>query len=236
MLPTFKIRCSAIGEIMAYAGKPQIPVGAQTYLKKWCLEQLYGRCVEVHGAALRKGNEVEQAAIDLAQSQLEPDGIWFKNNQHFSNDHLTGTPDIVNGSKVIDIKCPLSFASFPMFDTELPTKDYNWQLQGYMALTECTSAAVVYCLMDAPEAIIADEARKLSYQLGFGGNTDQTIETVMRQMTYPDVPDHLRVKIFEVKRDNEMIDQIYDRVWRMNEFAQQWLAPYADRFAGLPLH
>lgn len=231
MIPTFKIRCSAIGEIMAYAGKPQIPVGAQTYLKKWSLEQLYGRSVEVHGAALRKGNEVEQAAIDLAQSQLDPDGIWFKNDQHFSNDHLTGTPDIVNGSKVIDIKCPWSFASFPMFDTEVPTKDYNWQLQGYMALTKATSAAVVYCLMDAPEAILLDEARKLSYQLGYGGNTDLTMETVMRQMTYPDVPDHLRVKIFEVERDDEAIAQIYDRVQRMDELAQQWLAPYADRFA-----
>lgn len=230
MTPTFKIRCSAIGEIMAYAGKPQIPAGALTYLKKWCAEQVFDRRENVSTASMRKGNEVEQTAIDLAQSILSPEAIWFKNERHFANDHLTGTPDIIDGKRVLDIKCPWSFATFPLFDTELPTKDYNWQLQGYMALTECDSAAVVYCLMDAPESILMDEARKLSYQLGFGGNTDQTIEMVMRNMTYPDVPDFMRVKVFEVKRDDEAIAQIYDRVQRMDELAQQWLAPYAERF------
>lgn len=230
MIPTFKIRCSAIGQIMTEprSKSESLSATAKTYLREWTLEQLFGRSKQFQTAAMRKGSEVEQAAIDFAQGQLDPDGMWFKNERHFSNDHITGTPDVINGDKVLDIKSPWSFASFPLLETELPEKAYWWQLQGYMALTECTSAAVVYCLIDAPEAIIADEARKLSYQVTAG--SDWCIEAVRRQLTYPDVPDHMRIKVFEVQRDDVAIASIYDRVQRLDELAQEWLAPYADRF------
>ncbi len=48
-----------------------------------------------------------------------------------------------------------SFAStFPWFETEIPNKDYYFQLQGYLWLTNKTEAVLAYCLIDTPLEIV----------------------------------------------------------------------------------
>jgi hypothetical protein len=87
-----------------------------------------------------------------------------------------------------------------------------------MALTGRQSAAILYVLTDAPEHILLDEARKLSYQRGLGGNVDETIDDVRRMLTYPDIADNLKFKRFDVARDEEAIEKIRQRVTLCREY------------------
>jgi hypothetical protein len=209
----FKIRCSAIGQIMTSPRTKGAALSetAKTYCETWLKERLYDRRAEVSSVHMRKGNAVEAAAIDFAQGIMEPDGIWFKNETAFADDHMKGTPDLIVGTAVYDIKSPWSWTTFPLFETE-PDKAYWWQLQGYMALTGCDRAAVLYCLMNAPDEMVFEEARRMSYARGLGGNTEETWAEAHRQMTYDDVPVHLRFKAFPVERDEAAIQSIRDRV------------------------
>jgi hypothetical protein len=61
----FKIRCSAIGEIMANdkSGK-NMGKTAQTYCKMWVKEQLYNRKKQINSKYLTKGIECESESID----------------------------------------------------------------------------------------------------------------------------------------------------------------------------
>lgn len=218
----FKIRCSAIGKIMTDPRSKSEPISetTKTYCKQWLTERVYDRRIEVTSKQMDKGTTMEGVAIDFAANIVEPGALWFKNEDKFSDEFMAGTPDVLTDTHVFDIKCPWSFATFPLFETELPSKDYYWQLQGYMALTGRQSAAILYVLTDAPEHILMDEARKLSYQRGLGGNIDETIEDVRRMLTYPDVADRLKFKRFDVQRDDEAIEKIRQRVSLCREYLQ----------------
>ena len=210
----FKIRCSSIGKIMTdpRSKSEALSETTKTYCRQWLTEKVYGRRIEVTSKQMDKGTTMEGVAIDFAANIVEPSALWFKNEERFSDQCMAGTPDVLTDTHVFDIKCPWSFATFPLFETELPNKDYFWQLQGYMALTGRQSAAILYVLTDAPEHILNDEARKLSYQRGLGGNTDETIEEVRHLLTYPDVAETLKFKRFDVARDDAAIEKIRDRV------------------------
>lgn len=222
----FKIRCSAIGKIMTdpRSKSEAISETTKTFCRQWLTEKVYGRRIEVSFKQMDKGTTMEGIAIDFAQSIVEPGAIWFKNEDGFEDPWMTGTPDVLTADTVFDIKCPWSFATFPLFETELPNKEYYWQMQGYMALTGRENAAVLYVLTDAPEHILNDEARKLSYQRGLGGNTDETIEEVRHLLTYPDVADALKFKRFDVARDEAAIEKIRDRVEACRGYIAELLA------------
>ena len=210
----FKIRCSSIGKIMTdpRSKSEALSETTKTYCRQWLTEKVYGRRIDVTSKQMDKGTTMEGVAIDFAANIVEPSALWFKNEERFSDQCMAGTPDVLTDTHVFDIKCPWSFATFPLFETELPNKDYYWQMQGYMALTGRQSAAILYVLTDAPEHILNDEARKLSYQRGLGGDTTETIEEVRHLLTYPDVAHGLKFKRFDVARDDAAIEKIRERV------------------------
>jgi hypothetical protein len=211
----FKIRCSAIGSIMAYPEKNEVPKGAITYLHTWVKEQLYDRTRFFTSKYTEKGINVEEDAINLASDYFGW-GFVTKNEKHYENDFLTGTPDLVLAGLVPDIKSSWDCFSFPLFDTKVDS-DYEWQLQGYMALTGKENAAVIYCLMDAPEELVEREARNLSYKAGYSEVEVEFYEQVKLSMTYSNLPIELRIRRFDVQRDEKKIQQINDRVEKCRE-------------------
>ncbi len=98
-----------------------------------------------------------------------------------------------------------------MFETKVDP-DYEWQLQGYMDLTGKENAAVIYCLMDAPEDVVEREARNLSFKAGYDELDFDFYEQVRESMMYSHLPDELRIKRFDVRRDEKKIEQIKKRV------------------------
>lgn len=191
----FKIRCSAIGQIMANSRtKGQLSKTAQSYAQEWLKEQIYGRPKFMTNKYVEKGLQMEDEAIQFVSDSTDY-GFLIKNEESFENDFLTGTPDIITKDEIIDIKCSWDCFTFPLFYEALPNKDYYWQLQGYMELTNRDKASIVYCLMNTPEQFGED--------------------------IYDHIDSKYRIKRFEVERNDEDIEKIKERVEEINNYINQ---------------
>jgi len=222
MIEEFKARCSAIGNIMADPDKNIMPKGAKTYCRDWLKGQLFNRQVSMSTKGTRKGNRAEDEAIDFAADILEWGPFVTKNKKSFNDDpDIKGTPDVLRGKVVADIKCPWTWQTFPYLTPEIPEKDYDWQLHGYMALTGCERAELVYVLMDASEEEIFQEARSRSYAAGQNGDTAEFFEAVQKEWTYGDLHPKMRVKVYDIERSEKVIEQIRARVKLCREYIKE---------------
>jgi hypothetical protein len=214
-----KIRCSAIGKIMTSPRSKGEVLSAttKTYIKELVLEHKYGIKKEINSRYLDKGNQVEDMAIELAEEALDL-GFVFKNELFFENDHLTGTPDIITDTLIVDVKSSWNGTTFPMFEDELPNKDYYWQLQGYMDLTGKHNAIVAYCLVDTPEDIVLDEIRRVAWAKKELEPSEETEQDVRSQHEFSHIPKDKRVKAFLVEKDEHAIWQIKERVEQCREY------------------
>ena len=210
----FKIRCSAIGQIMTNprSKSETLSKTAKTYCETWLKEQLYNRKHEIRSKYLTKGIEAEQDSIELLGRHM--DKMLIKNEQHESNDYMTGTPDIVLSNSIIDVKSSWDCFTFPKFETEID-KNYEWQLQGYMELFDKGRAMLVYCLVDTPEDLIDREIR---YQFDDEIIDVEKYEEARQRYIYSDLPDSMRIKTFHVGRDQSKADAIRERVDLCREY------------------
>lgn len=213
-----KVRCSSIGKIMT-SPRSKGEVLSQTtksYIKELVLEHKYGIRKEINSRYLDKGNMVENESIELTERVLDLDLI-VKNESYFENDFICGTPDIIMGDTIIDVKSSWSAHTFPFFlDDELPNKDYYYQLQGYLALTGATKGMVVYCLINTPEEIVLDEIRRTSWSRHELDVTEETEAEVRQQHEFGHIPEVNRVKAYYIERNDEVIQAIYERVNECN--------------------
>lgn len=213
----FKIRCSAIGRIMTNSSTGNtskvLSKTTQSYCDLWIKEQLYKRSHSFSNKYTEKGCIVEDESIDFIAEQLGL-GFLIKNEQFFEDEYKTGTPDMLppNLSLVLDAKNSWNWETFPLLEEYIPTKDYWWQLQGYMDLTGRENAKLVYVLSDTPQNLIEREARRYCYNSGFEELDLDIYKDFEKEMTYRDVPDSLRKKEFDIKRDNDAIQLINQRV------------------------
>ena len=205
-------------ELIYKRDNPDLPEGCKTHLRNWSRAKLYGRRKEINSKYLTKGTNVEDQAIDLLSEYFD-DGFMFKNEQDFEDDHFRGTPDVVLPKLVREIKSPWDWSTFPAFEDEIPESNYWWQCQGYMALTGREHAQLCYVLCDTPSDLIEKECRIKSYELGMNGPYDEEFyQEIQSKMTYSDIDLSLRVKVFEVDRDDKAIENIRKRVEQCRVF------------------
>lgn len=221
----FKIRCSAIGQIMTdpktkankEAGK--LSKTCLSFVHEWIKEQpeFYGRRVNFSSKYTIKGIELEAESIDFAAKCLGwKDAV--KNEKEFENEYLIGTPDVLLPETVEDIKNSWSQSTFPLFATEIPIDGYGWQLQGYMELVDKKQAGLVYTLMDAPERQVETEAKKRMYELGLEELEFDMYEEVRLSMIYSDLRDDLRIKRFFLDRNKEAMLSVQSRVQQIRDY------------------
>ena len=195
----FKIRCSAIGQIMANSrSKTEVlSKTTQSYVQDWMKEQIYGGQKFTGNKYTEKGLEMEDESIDYFSEEL---GLGFlaKNTVKYQNEFMTGTPDLIHNGVIIDMKNSWDHWTFPLFEDKIPTKDYYWQLQGYMALTTLKKAKLVYTLMETPTDLLNQW-------------TDVPYE-------YDNLEAKYRIKVFEVERNDDDIQKIYDRVEECRDY------------------
>lgn len=186
----FKIRASASGKIATNprAKTETLSETTKTYLKEALAEYLFGYKNEHSNKYTERGIASEDLAIDNAIKWLDLPFV-LKNEKNFSDDFFTGTPDIIVDGVVYDIKCSWSCFTFPFFETELPNKDYLYQMQVYMHLTNCKKAKVVYCLLDNEEI-----------------------------NHFYKVEDNKRYKVFEIDYDEKIIEKLIERVKESREY------------------
>lgn len=208
------IRCSAIGKIMTNGrAKNEMGETCKTFLKELYIEKVYGIKKEISSKYIEKGLMVEDSAIALYSSLNG--GFYFKNDEWFKNDFISGTPDIVSDELVIDIKSSWSPHSMPFKDDSIK-KDYYYQLMGYMALTGLKKAKLAYVLIDTPNQLVEDEKRRLSWQMGATSDlSPEYLEACLeldKQHDFSHIPIEKRVVEFDIEYDEKVVEEIYKRV------------------------
>jgi hypothetical protein len=218
-MTAFKVRCSALGKVMTSPrSKSEIlSQTAKTYVEEQVLLAKYGIVKTFNSRYTDKGNLVEDESIKLASEVLEL-GFILKNDEHFSNDWVTGTPDVNTNDVLLDVKSSWDATTFPFFATEIPTKDYYYQLQGYMWLTGKQKSLLVYCLVNTPLDMVQDEIRRAHWNANLLEESLDLIDEVQKRHNFDHIPDNRRVKVFEVERDDEVIEQIKERVELCREY------------------
>ena len=208
-----KIRCSQLGKIMtAPRSKSEVlSQTAKTYVEELAKEHLFGIKKVFKSRYTDKGNEVEEKAIELTEDVL---GFEFltKNEDYYQNDWIKGTPDIITTSLVIDVKSSWSGDTFPFFETELPNKDYYYQVMGYMWLTGKKNALISYCLINTPEEIVNDEIRRTAWGKYEIEPSEETIRDVMSIHNFDHIPKDRRVKAFHVEYNEGVVNEMKTRI------------------------
>lgn len=144
----FKIRASAAGKLMTNSRtKGEISQTSKSFIEEWVKEQIYGIRKEIYSKEMTKGTEKENFSIDKAIEWLNLP-LVIKNEKYFEDEYFCGTPDLLLTHTVIDIKTSWDCFTFPLFENDIPTKDYYYQLQVYMHLTGRCGANLCYILLD----------------------------------------------------------------------------------------
>ncbi len=214
-----KIRCSAIGKIMT---SPKLNGEAlsqttKSYLQELAISEIYGIKKEFSSRYTDKGNEVEELSISLCNDVLET-GFLYKNEEHFTNDWITGTPDVNTNEILLDVKSSWDATTFPFFETELKNKDYFYQLHGYMWLTGKTEALLCYCLIDTPLQIVEDEIRREHWKASLIEENSDLRDFVQAKHTFGHIPKEKRVKTFKIAKDDDVIEAIKTRIEQCREY------------------
>jgi hypothetical protein len=220
----FKIRASAAGQIAAQprskADKEAGKLGktAQTYCQTWLKEKLYDTKKEFSNKYTEKGIRKEKKSLDLINTHLGMFGL--KNELSYSDEFFTGTPDAVYKSEnlVLDVKTSWDVFTFPLFETEIPTKDYYFQLQVYMHLTGIKISMLAYALMPHTQDSINDMVRKYSYN----HTEDETMQYYSELNDYNAMierkPLELRVKTFNIDYDAKAISFLKSQVEKCRNY------------------
>jgi hypothetical protein len=190
---------------------------AKSYIEDLFNELEFGYRKEFSSRYTDKGLEMEDEAIQFASEQFDWEFV-VKNTERFTNDYITGEPDINTDNLLADIKCSWSLDTYPMFEADLKNKDYYWQLQGYMWLTGKTQAELVYCLMNTPLQIVEDEVRRAHWKAGLIDEDIDLRHEVQLKHNYDNIPSKLRVKRYIVERDEKAIEKIIDKVEIAREY------------------
>lgn len=247
------IRCSSIGKIMTNGtDRKSIGKTAKSYLKQIYREQRYDRTYEFSSKYTRKGTDQEELAITLFS--LVTGTMFKKNKQRLSDDFLSGEPDLFAGDLIDrategwDTKCSWDLWTFPVQSDELDDM-YYYQNMGYMALTGADKWTTVFCLVNATADLVQGEKRKVYFNMGCPNDTDEAyIEKcieIEKNMIYDikqfrddnphydmdckvwkyDIPEEERIVQFEVQRDDEEIEKIYNRVREARTYIKSLINP-----------
>ena len=214
-----KVRASQIGKIMATPRKAGevLSETAKTYVHDLVLEEKYGIKKEFSSRYTDKGNEVEEIGIALVNEVLNYKFI-YKNYEFFENDWIKGTPDVNTDEVLLDVKCSWDATTFPFFDTEVPNKDYFYQLQGYMMLTGKQESILAYCLINTPALMVEDEIRRAHWKFNLIEENTELRKEVESKHVFDHIPEHKRVKYWFIRRDEAVIEKIKERVELCREY------------------
>lgn len=225
------IRSSSVGYLMT---EPQskadkeaglLSKTAQKHLIEVYIAEKYGRVKDIQTKQMKKGVEAEDDSIDLLNR------YWFvgygKNEHRFTNDYISGHPDIitVNPNKVIDIKSSYDLWTFLGNIPDKLDNLYYWQLQSYMWLTGATIGHIAYCLVNTPFGIIEQEKRYLLNKMNVvSEESPEYVKESMKlefNMTFDDIDISERILIFNVDRNEDDILRIQHKVEKAREFLSE---------------
>jgi len=220
------IRASSVGYLMTEpVTKADKEAGllsktAQKHLLDVYISEKYGRKKDIQTKQMKKGIEVEQDSIDLLSMYLKMP--FSKNDQRFTNDFITGFPDIIDNDRIIDIKSSYDLWTFIGNIPDKLDSLYYWQMQSYMWLTGAKSAVIAYCLVNTPESIIEQEKYYMLKKMDVATEENpEYVKEAMKiefNMSFDDISIDERVLMFNVSRNEDDILLIQQKVEKAREF------------------
>lgn len=223
------IRSSSLGYLMT---EPQskadreaglLSKTAQKHLIEVYVAEKYGRRKDIQTKQMKKGIQVEDESIKLLSKFMGKD--FYKNEERFTNDYITGMPDIITDDCIIDIKSSYDIWTFL---GNLPDKLdslYYWQMMCYMWLTDKPKAKITYCLSNTPFGMIEQEKKSLFYKMDvISEESPEFIRESLKlefNMTFDDMPLSERVLIFNVDRNEDDILRIQNKVEKAREYLEE---------------
>lgn len=230
----FKIRCSAIHNIIAQpkSKSENISVGAKTFCKKWLIENMFERREEIKSKYIQKGLDTEEQALNVLVRVLKLSMI-YKNEERKTDDYKTGEIDFIHDGIIYDNKSSFSIHTFPLFEDKLDPIYYAQQ-QGYMDLWNIDKAKVCYTLVDTPFDILEkevkwlnddDEKQKKALSLVFTSrywdDVKQRLFPNAKDIKFKSIEDRYRLKVFEVDREKDFINNVHIKVKGCREYINQ---------------
>jgi hypothetical protein len=223
------IRASSVGYLMT---EPQskadkeaglLSKTAQKHLLDVYIAEKYGRRKDIQTKQMKKGVEVEQDSIDLLSMYLKMP--FTKNEQRFTNDFITGLPDILDNDRIIDIKSSYDLWTFIGNIPDKLDSLYYWQMQSYMWLTNTKSATIAYCLVNTPSSIIEQEKYYMLKKMDVATEENpEYVKEAMKiefNMSFDDISIDERVLMFKVGRNEDDILRIQQKVEKAREFLRE---------------
>ncbi|MDH2923972.1 hypothetical protein EV693_10368 [Nicoletella semolina] len=205
MLYTFKPRCSMLHQLMSEPKtKADKEAGKISDTAKAAVREIAK--FDLFGYSSFDGNKYTQKGIQLEDQAIKLSGFTRglalkKNTERRENDWISGECDIYVPSRklIIDTKCSWDIGSHPFFADEAEAKaqksGYDIQMQAYMWLWECEQAEIDFVLFPTPIDLIS------TYD-----NDEKLIDLVEQ------IPQHKRITTVTIKRDDEIIEKIKERV------------------------
>ena len=225
------IRASSVGYLMTEpvtkADKESgvLSKTAQKHLIEVYIAEKYGRKRDIQTKQMKKGIEVEDDSIELLNQFL---GVHYGKNQHrFTNDYISGHPDIltVYPNKVIDIKSSYDLWTFLGNIPDKLDNLYYWQLQSYMWLTSSDTGHIAYCLTNTPFNIIEQEKRYLLNKMNVISEESPEYQKeafkLEFSLTFDDIDINERILMFNVERNEDDILRIQHKVEKAREFLSE---------------
>jgi len=190
---------------------------AKTYLHELWLYNNYGYKDELYTNEIQKGRLNEDLATTLIQNVLGGE-LRIINKNYYSNDYISGTPDIILNDCIEDVKNSFSVKTF--HNSEI-TPAYYWQAQCYMELLNINNYRLIYCLTQTPDNIITDLKKRLYYQF----DCDETNEYYINASTQIDINHNIynidqkyRVKLFNIEYNKNDIIKLYAKCEKAIEY------------------
>lgn len=213
-----------VDELRKRVDEPNLSQTCITFLRKWADEKIYKRRVEFTSKMTDKGNLVEDDSINYASIHLGW-GLVSKNPERFRNEFVHGEPDLILDNEIPDIKSSWTHETFPLYSAELENEDYAWQDLVYQWLCDKPKGSVVFVLTSMPEEMIRKDAR---WKLPEGYKEEEYAEFA-KQFQYDDLPPYLRIKQYDVPRDEEKIEAIKKRVLECRAYIETVILPEVEK-------
>lgn len=204
--------------------KPELSKGAKSFIQRKALHDKYGIDDTIESRYLDKGILCEDEAIQIYAS-VTGKHLIFKNEEGFHNDYVAGTPDLILEDMIVDVKCSWSIDSFPWFDETL-NRNYYWQLQAYMWLTNKSKSELVYVLVNTPDHLFQQELQREIWKvkdtqgvLDISAEVESDIyEELILKHNFDRIPFDKRVKVFEIEADILEQSKIKEKVELAREY------------------
>jgi hypothetical protein len=198
---------------------------AKSWLDTIFIKEFWGRENRIETKYFEKGTKNEKQAIDLLTTEIFAERGYFlvKNSIRYQNEFLTGEPDVIEDSFIVENKCP--FGLFQFDKAEL-TNIYNIQIQSYMLLCGKPLAYLCYVLTNTPQHIVDNEIKRLDYLDLMLSEYQDRKEQIILNHNFDDIPAKLRIKIFDIPYDNTFAERLENKVLAARKYLNDKVKTY----------